>query len=227
MQAALWNIAWLLLGAAWLGPLPRWAEESFAAHMTLHMAIVAVVSPLMALGIAGRRFDPVRGVPWAFAPIVAAFAELAIVWAWHSPGLHHWARHTVVGLVCEQGMFLAAGLWVWLSAFGGQQPRDGRRAASGLIGLLLTSMHMTFLGALLAMSPRLLYAHHVGSTGSWSPLTDQHVGGAVMLVVGGIAYLAGGLWLARDLLAERRQSGQAHLMPTSDWRPSNAMEWGQ
>ena len=31
-------------------------------------------------------------------------------------------------------------------------------------------------------------------------LADQHLGGAIMLLVGGVAYLAGGLWLTAGLL---------------------------
>lgn len=202
MQWLAWTLGWLTLAVAWLGPLPRLAEYSFAAHMTLHMAIVAVASPLLALGMAGRRYDPVRHVPVVFAVIPASAAELLIVWAWHAPGLHHFARSQTLGLVCEQLMFLLSGVWVWLSAFGGTPSRRRSRAGAGVIGLLLTSMHMTFLGALLAMSPRLLYAHSHG-LGSLDALTDQHLGGAVMLVVGGLAYLSGGLALTRFLINRR------------------------
>ena len=60
-------------------------------------------------------------------------------------------------------------------------------------------MHMTLLGALLALSPRLLFEHHHGH-GELTPLEDQHLGGAVMLVVGGIVYLSGGLTLTVDLV---------------------------
>ncbi|WP_417729769.1 cytochrome c oxidase assembly protein [Rosistilla oblonga] len=199
MRPMLWNLGWLVLAIAWLGPLPEMASHSFAAHMTLHMAVVAVAAPMLSIAAAGRRWDPVLRFPKLFAPVPASVGELLIVWAWHAPGLHHWARHDAVGFVIEQSMFLAAGVWVWLSAFGGSQPRDRGRSAAGVIGLLLTSMHMTLLGALLVMSPRLLYSHHHGGTGL-TPIMDQHLGGAVMLVVGGLAFLTGGLWLTRDLV---------------------------
>lgn len=208
MQSWIWNVGWLLLAAVWFGPLPRLAETSFAAHMTLHMLIVAVVSPLLAIGVAGRRLDPVGRHPVFFAPIPAAIAELVIVWAWHAPSLHHFARHHTLGLILEQSMFLLAGVWVWLSAFGGTTSQRRSRAGAGVIGLLLTSMHMTFLGALLAMSPRLLYSHPHGSRGL-PPLFEQHLGGAIMLVVGGISYLVGGLWLTKRLVA----SGNALQRP--------------
>jgi putative membrane protein len=36
------------------------------------------------------------------------------------------------------------------------------------------------------------------------PLDDQHLGGAIMLLVGGVAYLAGGVWLTAGLLRARQ-----------------------
>ena len=202
-RTLLWILGVVALAATWLGPLPHWAGHSFFAHMTMHMAIVAVAAPLLAIAWAGSNSDPVREAPLLFSPIPASVAELVIVWAWHAPVLHHLARHTTWGFAIEQGSFLLAGLWVWLSAFGGPLPRSGSRAAQGVIGLLLTSMHMTLLGALLALSPRLLYAHHHGG-GYLSPLEDQHLGGAVMLLVGGVAYLWGGIYLTWELLKGRR-----------------------
>ncbi|TWU04940.1 cytochrome c oxidase assembly protein [Stieleria varia] len=199
MKLTAWNVGWLVLLIAWMGPLPHLAQSSFAAHMTLHMAVVAVAAPLLSIGMSGLHYDPVRRVPSLFSPIPASIGELVIVWAWHAPGLHHFARHSSIGFLIEQTMFLCAGVWVWLSAFGGEIPRSPRRSGAGVIGLLLTSMHMTLLGALLVMSPRLLYSHHHGG-GGLSPITDQHLGGAVMLIVGGAAFLAGGLWLTKDLI---------------------------
>lgn len=199
MRLALLGLGVVTLAATWSGPLPQLARQAFFAHMAMHMGVVAVASPLLALGIAGGRFDPVRRAPWLFAPIPASVLELLVVWGWHAPGLHHAARHHTAGLVAEQGMFLLCGLLVWLSCFGGELPRDRGRSAAGMIGLLLTSMHMTLLGALLALAPRPLY-DHAHAPLRLTPLQDQHLGGAIMLVVGGISYLAGGLWLTVSLL---------------------------
>jgi putative membrane protein len=186
------------LSAAWLGPLPRLAQTSFFAHMTLHMGVVAVASPLLALGLRQTRFDPVIFAPIFFAPLVASMLELIVVWAWHAPVLHHIARHSTQGLFLEQAMFLFCGLWLWLSAFGGNEAEQNSRRGAGLIALLLTSMHMTLLGALLALAPRPLY--HQNSALHSAALADQHLGGAVMLIIGGVSYLAGGLVLAFGLL---------------------------
>jgi putative membrane protein len=199
MPSTFFLLGLLLLTAVWLGPLPERAVQSFAAHMTMHMGVVALAAPLLALSIAGSTCDPVRKAPALFAPIPISLVELFIVWAWHAPALHHAARHSPVGLVIEQSMFLLSGLLVWLSAFGGEPRQRSNRAAAGIIALLLTSMHMTLLGALLALPLRPLYAHAGGIAGL-TPLQDQQLGGAIMLVVGGVSYLLGGVWLTVCLL---------------------------
>ena len=72
-----------------------------------------------------------------------------------------------------------------------------------MVALLLTAMHMTLLGALLGLTPRPLYQHMDGFSGL-SALDDQHLGGAIMLLIGGISYLLGGLWLTIRLLRSPR-----------------------
>jgi putative membrane protein len=199
MRRALLVCGMLTLAAVWLGPLPQLARHAFFAHMVMHMGVLAMAAPLLAMGVAGGRLDPVRHAPGLFAPIPASVMELIVVWTWHAPALHHAARHNTVGLAAEQGVFLLAGLFVWLSACGGNSRHRGNRTAAGVVGLLLTSMHMTLLGALLALTLRPLYAHIDGFTGL-TPLQDQHLGGVIMLVVGGVSYLLGGLWLTAVLL---------------------------
>ncbi len=193
----------LVLAAAWLGPLPALAREAFSAHMTMHVSVVALAAPLLALGLAGSALDPVRKVPALFAPVPASALELVVVWGWHAPALHHAARHSAAAMALEQGSFLATGFLVWLAAFGGGPTpgadRRGRRAA-GIVGMLLTSMHMTLLGALLALASRPLYPRAHDPWLGLTPLQDQHLGGALMLLAGGTTYLAGGVALAAGLL---------------------------
>jgi putative membrane protein len=209
-----------VLGAAWLGPLPELARHAFAAHMTLHMAVVAVAAPLLAAGLAGSRFDPVgalapggravrvsppaRLAAVVLSPVVASAVEFVVVWAWHAPVLHHAARASTIGLLVEQASFLGVGLLVWLAAFGGGAGQRRQRAPAGIGGLLLTSMHMTLLGVLLALATRPLYPHGGASPWGLTALEDQHLGGVLMLLFGGVAYLAGALVLLHGLLHERR-----------------------
>ena len=200
MSRRAWTILGLLaLAGLWLSPLPQLAQKAFAGHMAMHMGVVALAAPLLAFGIAGSEFDPVRRWPGWFPPIPISLLELIVVWAWHAPALHHASRHSAAGLVVEQGAFLVCGLLIWLSAFGGEAAQRQLRAGAGITALLLTSMHMTLLGALLALAPRPLYAH-AGHFTQLTPLQDQHLGGAIMILAGGASYLIGGLWLTAGLV---------------------------
>jgi putative membrane protein len=175
--------------------------------MIMHMSVVALAAPLLSLGIAGSRHDPTYRQAWLFKAVPLSVLELVIVWAWHTPVLHHAARQSATGLMLEQGTFLASGLLVWIASLGGG-PEDRERQASGVVALLLTSMHMTLLGALIALAPRPLFAHGVGDDVA---LAQQHTGGAVMLLVGGLVYLGGGIGLSLRLL--RRLPGAREAAP--------------
>lgn len=199
-RAVLLALGLVLLVLVWLGPLPALATHAFFAHMTMHMTVVAVAAPLVALGISGSRFDPVARAPRLFSPLPASVLEFFIVWGWHVPQLHHAARATGAGLAAEQATFFLAALLVWLSSVSASEGGGGRSAA-GVLALLLTFMHMTLLGALLALAQRPLYPHGGGALGL-DPLDDQHLGGAIMLV-GGAAYLLGGVWLTARLVRNR------------------------
>jgi putative membrane protein len=196
-------VALLTLAAVWLGPLPDLAPRSFTAHMTMHISIVAVTAPLLACALAGGRLDPARRLPRLFSAVPASVLELIVVWSWHAPALHHAARASAGWLIVEQNMFLIVGFLVWMSSLGGEGRRAGARAGAGVVALLLTSMHMTLLGSLIALSPRPLYVHGELARGTTDALKDQHRGGALMLVIGGGSYLAGGLWLSFTLLDRR------------------------
>jgi len=200
-------VAMVMLAILWLGPLPSLAPPSFAAHMTLHMGVVAVAAPLIAFGVANGAADPAERWPRVFSAIPASLLELVVVWAWHTPALHDAARTTTLGIGMEQGLFLTSGLLLWLSALGGAG-KNRQRLTAGMLALLLTSAHMTLLGALLGLSSRPLYAHVASPLSMAAQLDDQHLGGAIMLVVGGIAYLAGGVWLATRLLDDRLRERQ-------------------
>ncbi len=175
-----------LLAGLWLLPLEAMAAD-FPAHMVRHMGLVAVVAPLLALGF------PHLLAPLAISPLAAAVVEFAVVWAWHLPALHAAARLTVPAFLAEQAAFLLSGILVWAGAFGTRQP------LAGAGGLLLTSMHMTLLGAVLVLAPRDLYAALCGTEPN---LGAQQLGGLLMLGIGTPVYLSGGLWLVRRALLQ-------------------------
>ncbi|WP_226781663.1 cytochrome c oxidase assembly protein [Oceaniglobus trochenteri] len=179
-----------LAGAIWIAPLNGWFGAAFPAHMLRHMMLVAVIPPLLVLG-APRLADRL-----ALSPMVAAAVEFVVVWAWHLPGAYGLAFLESFGLVAEQASFLVAGLVVWAGCLRAEQPLLGAG------GLLLTSMHMTLLGALIVLAPRDLYSEICGLA---PDLGGQQLGGLLMLGIGTPIYLVAGLILTGRALGRTEE----------------------
>ena len=200
------------------------AGLGMTGHMAAHMLAVAVAAPVLAFsppwkGGAGGGSGPgdtdrtALRMPYhqasthsqplpkregslAASPLLWAMVEFFVVWAWHLPALRDLADMTPAVALIEQALFLAVGVLLWRAALA--------RPAEGVAALLLTSMHMTLLGALIGLAPRPLYAMMaMHPAPGLDALADQQLGGVVMLLVGGAAYCLGGLWMLGTLLRER------------------------
>lgn len=194
-----WLLAGLLiLAGLWLGPLPAMSRTAFSAHMLLHLGVVALVAPLLAMGLvrSGLRLGSnMRG--WM---ALAFIMEAVVVWGWHAPLAHEAAARQVLVFVVQQLSFLLVGLAVWLAGLAARERGD---LLVTMFGFALTLMHMTMLGVLLLMAPKLIYPAELclGAFG-FEALEDQRLGGVLMAAWGGLAYLAGGIVLGWRLLQQ-------------------------
>ena len=204
---------WLAVVAALLSPLDALAARSFAAHMIQHELLMVVAAPLLCLGrplVAflwmlsrprRRQAAMLSRRPWTqrlgalCLGIGGAWLVHALVlWLWHLPvafdaALTHEGLHIVQHLA-----FMASALCFWWSVL-----RPASRAAHGraLLSLFTTLLHTGALGALLAVSALPWYAAYASATAPLlDPLDDQQLGGLVMWVPAGSAYVAAGLLLA-------------------------------
>lgn len=162
----------------------------------------------------GRRGSGLRALRFSaplHLPILASLLELVVVWGWHAPFLRGLAERSYFATAAEQAMFLVAGLFLWTSCLAAGRGGDAAHAAAGAFGLLLTTVHMTLLGALLALSPRPLYgAGDVSCFGLvLSSAQDQQLGGVIMLLIGAAVYLAGGVYLLSRVLEAPHPRGEA------------------
>lgn len=208
-----WLLAGLIiLAGLWLGPLPAMSRTAFSAHMVLHLGVMVLVAPLLAIGLVrlGVRL-PGQSRSW----MVSAFVlEMLVVWGWHAPALHEAAARHVWVFVVQQLSFLSVGLAVWLAGLGARQRSD---LVTGMLGFIMTQMHMTMLGVLLIMAPKLIYPADLclGAFG-FAQLEDQRFGGVLMAAWGGLAYLAGGIVLGYRLLWQADAPADRQLPPAHD-----------
>ena len=177
------------------------ANASLTVHMAAHMAAVAIAAPLLAFALAGTGADPARALPLVVAPLPMSIVEMVVVWGWHLPAARAFAASTA-GLALEQAMFLGSGLLLWSACLGSRGSASATRRLSGVVALLLTTMHMTLLGALVALAPRPLFAAH-GHMAGTAAMADQQLAGVVMLAIGAGSYLAGALLLLSRTLFDR------------------------
>jgi putative membrane protein len=206
---------------ALLGPLDRWSDVLFSAHMAQHEILMLVGAPLMVLG---RPFiASLFGVPPAVRDAVASFVrrpfvtrtwELAtgaltvlllhavVLWTWHAPALFEAALHNEsVHVFQHLGFFLTAALFWWALIHG----RYGRLGYGiGVMYVFATAMHTQILGALLTFGTRTWYPTHTARTAAAgiNAVRDQQLAGIVMWIPFGVVFVFVGLALFAAWLGE-------------------------
>jgi putative membrane protein len=235
-QFGCYGAGWAMLALALASPLDGAGSYAFAAHMVQHEVLMIVAAPLLVLGrplgvwvwaLPARWRGGVSGVTharplaWCWqlvtTPTGAWLLHFAALWIWHAPALFQagLVDNTVHAL--QHASFLFTALLFWWTVLG-RQGGQGRQSARGgaILSLFTTMMHTGALGALFTFSEKVwypLYGNRPELFGL-SPLEDQQLGGLIMWIPGGLAYVAAGLvlgarWLAPKAHARQRQPALA------------------
>lgn len=220
-QLAAFALGWLALGAALLSPLDSLGAWLFSAHMVQHELLMVVAAPLLVIGRPlaawAWAFSPASrpavrtlirmpfiAAPWRLitAPLAAWSLHALALWLWHVPTLFDAALHSEAIHVLQHTSFLATALLFWWATLGGDQRVPG---PSAVVLLLSTMLHTSVLGALLTFAATPWYGGYATTTAALglTPLDDQQIGGLVMWVPGGLAYLVAGLALATQWFGAR------------------------
>lgn len=208
---------WTVLATALLSPIDGIAEHAFCVHMLQHEMLMVVAAPLLVLS------RPLEAWGWALPPraqraFAAAFSASRLrfawrrltapafawsfhafaLWVWHVPALFVAALDNEAMHVLQHTCFFASALVFWWAAVG----RRLRTPDATPIALLFTTMlHTSALGLLLTFSPTPWYAQDSPRFLDLTALEDQQLGGLVMWVPGGLAYLVAGLMIVATWLA--------------------------
>lgn len=198
-QRILFYAGWLITSAALISPLCPLSVSLFAARVGQHAILILIAAPLvmagrpfLALGTFLPQFARVASLPpilrVAAAPLPAAGLFGVLLWFWHMPtpytatfdsDVTYWAMHLTL---------FGSALLLW-SALALQ---NGSKLTQVIAAGILTAIQMTFLGALITLTPHPLYAPHFFTTAAWGllPLQDQEIGGLIMWVPGCAVFLA-------------------------------------
>lgn len=214
-QAMLFYGGWLALAAALVSPLDQMGSQLFSAHMLQHEAMMIVAAPLLVLGRpfafwmwglpagwrrpvgAATRSRPVH-LAWTVLtlPLFAWLLHAAVLWLWHAPLLFEAALHSEGVHTAQHVSFLGSALLFWWAVLGDASARP--RRGMTMLYIFTTMAHTGALGALLTWSDLVWYPSYIGAGEAWGmgALEDQQLGGLIMWVPGGLAYLLAGLALA-------------------------------
>jgi putative membrane protein len=220
-QAAAFAAGWVALVVALVSPLDAISARLFSAHMVQHEMLMVVVAPLMVLG------RPLAAWAWAFSPaqrhaigralrtrwwvstwalltdaLVAWVLHALALWLWHVPQFFEAALHSEGWHALQHASFLGTALLFWWAVLGRDQ-RSRQNSGFAMAYLFTTMLHTSALGALLTLAPTPWYESYVATSTllGIDPVQDQQLGGLVMWIPGGFAYVAAGLVMVARLLA--------------------------
>jgi putative membrane protein len=220
-QAAAFTAGWIILVAALVSPLDAISGYLFSAHMVQHELLMVVVAPLMVLG------RPLAAWAWAFSPaqrqaigrwlrvrwwasswalltdsLVAWALHALALWLWHVPQFFEAALRNEGWHALQHACFLGTALLFWWAVLG-RDRRSRHNSGFAMAYLFTTMLHTSALGALLTLAPTPWYESYVATSTllGIDPVQDQQLGGLVMWIPGGFAYVAAGLVMVARLLA--------------------------
>jgi putative membrane protein len=221
-RAAAYGIGWITLIAALVSPLHWLGEHLFTFHMIEHEILMAVSAPMVVVarpigalmwGMPGRvrhwigRMMKSRAGQasweWVGRGTTATTLHAIAIWAWHAPVLFDAAVNSVSLHRLQHLSFFATALLFWWSALW----RSDRGVAAW--HLFLTMLHTSILGALMALSPRVLYIAQTRVSEAWglTPLEDQQLAGMVMWIPAGTIYAGAALTLLALWISTSQKGG--------------------
>jgi cytochrome c oxidase assembly factor CtaG len=232
-QAACFWGGWAALALALVSPLHAMGGALFSAHMVQHEVLMVVAAPLLVLGrplvpflwalpVSWRReAGEIGRAGWFRAgwralsnPLAAWAIHGAALWAWHAPALYEAALRSERVHALQHLAFFLSALLFWWALFHGRRGALGYGAA--VLYLFATSVHTGVLGALITFAGVVLYPAYTATAPAWglTPLEDQQLGGLIMWVPAGLAYVAAGLalfagWLRESERRVLRREGSA------------------
>jgi putative membrane protein len=175
--------ALLALTAPELGPL--------SLHMAVHIACMNIAAPLAALALG--RFDVAPARAWSTPSALWIFtcAQLAILWASHSPSMHHALQADPIATVALHTLLFVVAVVFWACVLGASS-----HPWQAMLALLISGKFACLLGALLTFAPRHLFTMHTDHHGDAVLLADQHLAGLLMIAACPLSYVLTAVVLA-------------------------------
>jgi len=191
-----------------------------SVHMLQHVLLGFVAPPLMLLGLSPRMAGWLARIPFVRAitePIAAQVIAAAVMVAWHLPSLYDATLHSESLHVIEHLTFVGSGLALYWPILEATSAHARWRLSPGLklLYLLAATLPQDAVALVLLFSREPFYEFYVHVprlVASLTPIIDQTLAGAVLMVLGKATFLVAGLavffrWFGREHAADSASLG--------------------
>jgi len=230
----------VVIGAA-LTSLGSASQDLLYVHMIEHLLLGDIAALLIVLGLTGPLIAPILRIGFfnrlrVLSHPLIAFPLWAIdLYVWHLPVLYQAAlRHSGVHAL-QHAMFLGLGINMWMCLFGPLPSPSWFGNLGKLIYIVAVRLTGTVLGNIFLWSGTVFYPFYLHGDAAYhiSPLADQNLAGAIMMIEESILTLCLFCWLfmraARE--SEERQElldfASSHGLELSDSRAARAVAAGR
>lgn len=223
---------WFFLGLAAIvisleSPIDAYSDDFLWVHMIEHILLMSVAAPLLLLGapvtLALRAASPSVRRRW-LNPIlhsraVRAISHPIVAWVlfngavvgthfspWYEAALVNQTLHDL-----EHLTYMVTALLFWWVAIARDPHPWHMSPPVRMLFVLVAAPVNTFVALAIYSANHVLYPHYAEVVRHWgpSPLADQHMGGAVMWIVGDLTLLVATVllaiaWMHHDLAEARR-----------------------
>jgi putative membrane protein len=227
------GVALTSLGAA--------SQQLLFVHMAEHLLLGDAAALLIVLGLTGPLIAPILRIGFfnrlrILAHPLIAFPLWAIdLYVWHLPVLYEAAlRHAGLHAL-EHALFLGLGINMWMCLFGPLPMPTWFGNFAKLIYIVAVRLTGTVLGNIFLWSGTVFYPYYLHGDAHWhiSPIADQNIAGALMMVEESILTICLLCWLflrtAQE--GEERQElldfAQAQGLELSEERATRAVSAGR
>jgi len=196
---------------ALVSPIDVLGEQRFLfLHMTQHIILGDLAPLFVVLGLTGPILRPVLALPGVSRlrvlahPLVALPFWAANLYVWHIPFLYEAAIHHDAIHALEHFLFFTGGALMWAAVLETVPAPEWFGTGAKLGYVAVVRLLEAVLGNIFIWSGTVFYSTYDVAGGRWSlsPLGDQGLAGAIMMVEGSIVTIVVLAWLFLRLASE-------------------------